>query len=447
MIRTFAVRTGAAALLAFALPALATGYALPDLAGPWRSQTLASGPGAPWWERGHVVIDTLGHLDVIATTNLGELDTLQVDVQLSPTGILTVAGESGFHGALDLGRTVLVANDTWADGSEAGTTELKVAVKTVSGATFADLAGTWELHSIASGPGAPWWLHGRLTVAGDGGFTGNFVESGGATSSDNGAFGLEPDGGVSLSLAPAALGWLDAGRTVLVFTNSWPDGTPGTAELAAAVKMAPVYAPSDLAGTWELHSLATGSGAPWWSHGQVTIAANGSYSGTITESTGGSHPASGTFTLAPMGTIARSGSPGAHGALDAGRTVMVWTDTWTTGSPGTSELTIGVRTGGSTVAVPAPEAPPASLALEHVGPNPARGAALTIRFALAHAGAARLELLDVSGRRLAVRDVGALGAGEHAVTLAPAAHPGPGLYFVRLQQAGESRVRRVTLLE
>ena len=445
MTRTLAVRTGAALLLALALPALAAAYALPDLAGPWHSQSLASGPGAPWWERGRVVIDTLGGIDVIASTNLGELDTLHFAVALGPTGILTVPGEPSFHGAVDLGRTVLVANDTWAGGTDAGTTEIKVGIKTVSGATLADLAGTWETHSIVSGASAPWWLHARVAIAANGAFTGTFVEQGGVPYSGGGTFGVAPDGSVTLSLAPDAVGWLDAGRTVLAITNTWGDGVPGSTELAVALKMANAYAPADLAGTWELHSLATGPGAPWWNHGQVTVAANGSYSGVMTGSTGGSQPVSGTFSLASDGTITRSGAPAAHGALDAGRTVMVWTDTWATGSPGTSEMLIGVRTGGSTADVPASGT--AAFALAPVQPNPSRGGALTIRFTLAHAGEARLELLDVSGRRLDARELGARGAGAHTETWARAARPRPGLYFVRVLQGGEARVRRVTVLE
>lgn len=445
MTRSLAARFAAAALLALALPALAAAYALPDLAGPWHSQSLASGPGAPWWERGRVAIDTLGHLDVIATTNYGELDTLAFTAQLSAAGILTVPGAPSFHGALDAGRTVLVATDTWAGGSDAGTAELKVALKTVSGAALADLAGTWETHSIVSGASAPWWLHARFTVAANGAFTGTFVEQGGAPYAAGGTFGVAPDGSVTLSLAPGAEGWLDAGRTVLAITNTWGDGSPGSTELAVALKMANAYTPADLAGTWEMHSLATGPGAPWWSRGQIVVAANGSFTGTMTDPSGGSHPTSGTLTLAADGSLSRSGSAAAHGALDAGRTVMVWTDTWTTGSPGTSELLIGVRTSGGTADVPASGA--ATFALERVQPNPARGAALAIRFTLAHAGAARLELLDVNGRRVAARDAGAFGPGAHAVTLAPETRLPPGLYFVRLSQGGEALVQRVTVLE
>jgi hypothetical protein len=45
------------------------------------------------------------------------------------------------------------------------------------------------------------------------------------------------------------------------------------------------------------------------------------------------------------------------------------------------------------------------------------------------------------------REVGALGAGAHAVNLAEHARIRPGLYFVRLRQGANDQVRRVTVLE
>jgi hypothetical protein len=88
----------------------------------------------------------------------------------------------------------------------------------------------------------------------------------------------------------------------------------------------------------------------------------------------------------------------------------------------------------------------ARLALEGVRPNPARAGRLEVWFALASDAPARLELVDVSGRRIESREVGALGAGRHALSLAPG-RVAAGLHFVRLTQGGVSRVIRVSVLE
>lgn len=417
-------------------------YAQSDLAGTWRSQTLASGPGEPWWERGQAFVTAGGALTVYAIDNFGDRDTTYGQLVLASDGVVTMSVPTPFHGALDLGTTLLAATDLWEDeGPLTGTTELRLVVKTLGGYVTSDLAGAWEFNSIASGPSAPWWIRGRQTIAADGSFSGSFTESTGATEPVSGTIAALPDGSVTISFAPLALGWLDAGRTVLVMTNTWSDGST---ELITGLRMGASYAQADLAGTWQVHSLATGPGAPWWSRGQVTIAGDGAFTGSLVDNLGDGFPVAGTFTLASDG-IVTGGSSAMRGALDAGHTVMIWTDTWDSGSPGTTELMVAVRTGGSLADVP--PAPGSALSLAPVRPNPARGGALTVRFALADASPARLELIDVTGRAIGSREVGALGAGAHAVTLAAGARLRPGLYFVRLRQGGSERVERVTVLD
>lgn len=95
----------------------------------------------------------------------------------------------------------------------------------------------------------------------------------------------------------------------------------------------------------------------------------------------------------------------------------------------------------------APGPAPLVFALERPWPNPALGGRLNVRFTLPDASAARLELLDVTGRAVAARDVGALGAGEHALDLTENRRLAPGLYFVRLTQGAKRMAARVTVLE
>jgi hypothetical protein len=87
-----------------------------------------------------------------------------------------------------------------------------------------------------------------------------------------------------------------------------------------------------------------------------------------------------------------------------------------------------------------------ALAIESVRPNPSRGST-SLRFTLPQAGRARLELLDLAGRRLRTLADGPLAAGPHdavwdgrderGVTVAA------GLYWARLESAGVSTVRRL----
>jgi hypothetical protein len=94
--------------------------------------------------------------------------------------------------------------------------------------------------------------------------------------------------------------------------------------------------------------------------------------------------------------------------------------------------------------------PPAGsweLTLGPAQPNPGSGNRLIIPFTLPAATHARLELMDVSGRQVAMREVGSLGAGRHTVDLAEERRLPAGVYLVRLVQGTETRVRRVAVLD
>ncbi len=91
-------------------------------------------------------------------------------------------------------------------------------------------------------------------------------------------------------------------------------------------------------------------------------------------------------------------------------------------------------------------APPEALRFAMLGarPNPAVQR-FQLAFSLPDAAPARLELFDLRGRRCASREVGALGAGRHTITLGEANALVPGVYFARLQRGGASQVQRVVL--
>jgi hypothetical protein len=86
---------------------------------------------------------------------------------------------------------------------------------------------------------------------------------------------------------------------------------------------------------------------------------------------------------------------------------------------------------------------PAGYTLELAGaqPNPVVGERLMVAFTLPARGSARLDLMDLSGRRVASRDLSALGAGRHRVELGEGAKLAPGVYVVRLG-AGERTLTR-----
>ena len=94
-----------------------------------------------------------------------------------------------------------------------------------------------------------------------------------------------------------------------------------------------------------------------------------------------------------------------------------------------------------------PASQPLSFALEGARPNPVHGEQLSVTFTLPKTAPAKLELVDVSGRRVVEREVGTLGAGRHAVDLAADQRLAPGLYLLRLTQGANLRVTRVAVLK
>jgi hypothetical protein len=99
------------------------------------------------------------------------------------------------------------------------------------------------------------------------------------------------------------------------------------------------------------------------------------------------------------------------------------------------------RAGEASVVVPSRLA----LALSGFVPNPARGLA-TVEFVLPARAPATLEVLDLQGRRLVVREVGHLGPGRARATLDGGVTLNPGIYVIRLMQGGVSASRKAVVV-
>ena len=107
------------------------------------------------------------------------------------------------------------------------------------------------------------------------------------------------------------------------------------------------------------------------------------------------------------------------------------------------------------VGVPAdPEAPrrsetPAIAIIESVVPNPFNPRT-TVTYKLAHASTVRVTVHDLSGRVVAHLDSGARAAGPHRLTWRGTDQAGrelaSGVYFARIQAAGQAHTRKITLV-
>jgi len=138
-----------------------------------------------------------------------------------------------------------------------------------------------------------------------------------------------------------------------------------------------------------------------------------------------------------------AGSP----CIDAGVVSIVWHGVKVSAAPYLGMAPdLGAResASGSVVSVPG-SSHPAALSLSAVRPNPSANG-VTIAFTLPDSAPARIELVDVAGRRVLVRDVGTLERGSHVVRLTEARSLPAGAYLVRIVQGSRSVSTRMVVV-
>lgn len=313
-------------------------YSLADLAGFWEVNSLASGPGAPWWIRISLNIAADGSFNGTETDSDGYTGSTFGTMQISPNGIVTMAGNSIFQCSMDSGKTLLACTSTWSGSTSPGTSELIQITKKGLGYSSADMVGDWWFSNLVT-PG-PKWERGSLAVGSNGAFTYAFIDSDSHSHIGTGTLGITSDGvltPVGANISPTRC-VMDSGKSVNVCTSTSGNGDTG---LQILTRKAANYSLNDLTGTWEVNAMVSGPGAPWWNRGSVTFAADGSCSGILQENDG-SPPrnVSGTFGIAANGVFTPDFNANEECYMDAGKTIMACTGTWTTGSPGSTELTV-----------------------------------------------------------------------------------------------------------
>jgi len=217
------------------------------------------------------------------------------------------------------------------------------------------------VHSLASGPGAPWWEYGPLSMAADGSFQGTLEEYGGNPDQIEGRIQIDPSGIVTAAGAPfdpllsgMGRGHMNADKNLVVMLATWTSDFPGTTEMRVLTRQGGSYQPSDLAGTWQVHALASGPGAPWWEYGPLTMAADGTFQGSLIAYRSVPDEIKGRFQIDANGRVTEAGRPLdpqlnglGQGHMIPNKNVIVMLATWATDSPGTAELRILTRSNAS----------------------------------------------------------------------------------------------------
>ncbi len=115
------------------------------------------------------------------------------------------------------------------------------------------------------------------------------------------------------------------------------------------------------------------------------------------------------------------------------------------GTNGTAAPTVMALEFAGPLAVSPPTAPTvAGFAIHAMRPNPSRGA-LTLDLDLPGSARSSLALIDVTGRRVAARDLGLLGPGSQSLRIDDLGIPS-GVYFLELTHGDRSLTRKVSIL-
>ena len=139
--------------------------------------------------------------------------------------------------SMDAGKTVIAFSISWT-GSHAGSGEMPILTKNAVSYSMADLVGTWQGNSIASGPGTPWWERGTMTIKPDGTFMASTSYNDGSQGKAiSGTFTISPEGAITFPDSTVVIS-IDADKTVMVWTDTWTHGFPGSTEIKVLTKMA-----------------------------------------------------------------------------------------------------------------------------------------------------------------------------------------------------------------
>jgi len=295
-----------------------------DLTGNWEMNRLGS-PG-PWWARGRYNISGVGTFSNVSVYGSNKLNTTESGTfAIADDGIITEPGSAftpSFKCAMDSGKRIAACTNTTATGEA----DLHLFSRKASVYSQADLAATWEVNGMVSGPGAPWWAHGSVNIHSNGSFDGILEfpdDEPEYPSAPAGTFMLGTDGVLTSSAVdPDFRSVMDSGKTILVGTSTWDSGAPGSTEMTVWTKKADSYSLADLTGTWWANELGTPGAS--CARGPVTIDENGVISGTVEKCDNTFESKTGTFSVnGNVITLSGTNMPSTRCSMDKGKDFVV----------------------------------------------------------------------------------------------------------------------------
>jgi hypothetical protein len=323
-------------------------FATADLEGTWNLHGLASGYPDDFqsWCYGTMTCDSNGVFAQRSTNRTGEINQVEGMFEITREGIITIPGGSGhgssFHGVMNNSKDTIVLTGNDGGGG------YFLAVYTKGGGTFAtsDFEGKWVYHALIAG-NEPYqigrWWHGSMTIdkSGNAIFDSPIIDSEGIKEIPYPLKISITQGGIINEFDPEDQplhGAMNQSKDMVVLVDtvivtSIDDvDIPGDA-LFVVVKQVPgAYNILDLASTWYVHGLVSGSSYDdWigWYHFTQLIDRHGNsnfVAGSFLNSSGETDQTwSGTISITSDGIITVSNLPTYHGIINLGKDMCVCT--------------------------------------------------------------------------------------------------------------------------
>jgi hypothetical protein len=275
-------------------------FTLADLEGDWEMNVLGS-PG-PWWARGLVTVQSDGTISGTSHGSNNSSAPLSGTFAIANDGIISASGGAftpSFRCAMDSGKRIAACTTTPSGGEK----DLQLFTRKAAGYLQGDLEGTWDISSIVSGTGAPWWSRGAVEIDANGTIKGTLEYSDDDPEDVSGLSFTLGSNGVILSPAidPDFRAVMDSRKSVVVGTSTWGSGAPQTTEITVWTRKSDSYSLADLVGTWQANEV--GAPGAYWARGMVTIDANGNLSATMDNSNNNTESRTGTMSIASDGII------------------------------------------------------------------------------------------------------------------------------------------------
>lgn len=311
-----------------------------DFTGTWYTHKVVSGdnpPDAPRWGYGEITFDNAGNYIVSGWNSSGSVPVNPTgSMQISTSGIITIAYEPLIHGLMNEDKNMVVFTDGKSKGNGLGIMTKRTSVLPF---TTSNLAGTWYGYHVVTGDVSngddPRWGYGLVTMSGSGSYTATWTSPTQTGEVTSGTVQIDTNGILRIDNDMLTHGVMSDDRKQLVFT----DGSSGNGGngLLVFIKRDPgnSFSTANFEGQWCGHHVVSGDDPPddpRWGYGTVDISGSGNFTATWTSPTQINEVSQGIIHINGSGIIGINNEPLIHGVMSDDKNQIVFIDGSTSSS-------------------------------------------------------------------------------------------------------------------